>query len=72
MAAKEGDRNMALFEDDRPIRKPKHQLGEELATLSIDELTSRIGLLREEISRLEQAIAEKQASKLSAASFFKR
>ena len=64
---------MAIF-DEEPAKKKKavHELGEELATLSVDELTVRIQALKDEIVRLEAAIAHKRASADVAASFFKR
>ena len=43
---------MALF-DDPPREKPQpHRIGEDLATLSIDELEAHIALLDAEIVRL--------------------
>lgn len=63
---------MSLFDDDLPKKKLTHELGCDLSQLSVDELASRIGLLRQEIERLEAAIAEKSASKSAAESFFRR
>ena len=63
---------MSLFDDDLPKKKPTHELGCDLSQLSVDELANRIGLLRQEITRLETAIAEKSASKSAAESFFRR
>lgn len=64
---------MPLF-DEEPPRKKKapHIIGEELATLSLDELAERIAVLRAEIVRIEEAVRSKQASADVAASFFKR
>ena len=63
---------MGLF-DDAPVEKPQpHRVGEDLARLSIDELETRIALLEEEIVRLRRSIADKSASRHTAASFFKR
>ena len=61
-------------EDEEPLRKPKlrHEVGEALDALSVEELRLRIALLREEIARLEGAIAAKDASRQAADSFFKR
>lgn len=63
---------MPLF-DEEPPRKPgtAHTIGEDLSRLSEDELATRIGLLRAEISRIEAALAAKKASRNAAASFFK-
>ncbi len=60
--------------DDEPPKKKKiaHELGEDLATLSLSELAERIGLLKAEIERIEAAIRTKQASADVAQSFFKR
>ena len=60
-----------MEEDDRPKRKVTHEIGQELALLSVEELSDRIALLYAEISRLEAAMASKQASRRHAAQFFK-
>ena len=59
-------------EDDRPKKKIAHEIGQELALLSVEELRERIALLKEEIIRLEAAMTSKQASRASADTFFKR
>jgi uncharacterized small protein (DUF1192 family) len=59
-------------EDDRPKKKIAHEIGQELALLSVKELQERIALLREEIARLEASIAGKQASRNVADQFFKK
>jgi uncharacterized small protein (DUF1192 family) len=59
-------------EDDRPKKKITHEIGQELALLSIKELQERIALLKEEIARLESAITTKQASRNVADQFFKK
>ncbi|MHB2166843.1 DUF1192 domain-containing protein [Alsobacter sp. R-9] len=59
--------------EDLPKPKPaRHALGEDLALLSVDELDERIGLLKAEIVRLEQAREAKRASRQAADGFFKR
>jgi uncharacterized small protein (DUF1192 family) len=59
--------------DDLPIkRKTPHEIGQELSHLSIEELGERIGALKDEIARLEAALAGKQASRTSADRFFRR
>ncbi len=55
-----------------PKKKLAHEIGQDLALLSVDELAERVALLREEIARLEEARAGKQASRDAAATFFKR
>ena len=57
---------------ERPLPKPKHHLGEPLDTLSVEELRLRVASLRQEIARLEAAVAAKQASRDAADAFFKR
>ena len=59
-------------DDDRPKRKIAHEIGQELALLSVEELRERIALLKDEIVRLEAAVSSKQASRASADTFFKR
>jgi uncharacterized small protein (DUF1192 family) len=59
-------------DDDRPKKKIAHDIGQDLALLSVEELTERIALLREEIARLETARAGKLASRTAADQFFKR
>ena len=59
-------------DDDRPKKKIAHEIGQDLALLSVEELGERIGLLRDEIARLEEARAKKQASRSAADLFFKK
>jgi uncharacterized small protein (DUF1192 family) len=61
-----------IDEEDRPKRKLAHEIGQDLALLSVEELRERISLLKDEIARLEAAMASKQASRSSADHFFKR
>ena len=62
----------AFDEDDRPKKKIAHEIGQDLTLLSVRELTERIGLLKEEIARLEADIAKKEATKSAADQFFKK
>jgi uncharacterized small protein (DUF1192 family) len=62
----------AIDPDELPKRKITHDIGQELALLSVGELTERITLLKEEIARLEAEIKRKQASKSAADTFFKK
>ena len=62
----------AIDDDDRPKKKIAHEIGQDLALLSIEELRDRIQLLKDEITRLEAAVTAKQASRESADTFFKR
>ena len=61
----------AMDEDDRPKKKITHEIGQELALISVKELQERIALLREEIERLEADIRKKEASRNVADQFFK-
>lgn len=67
---------MASLEDDvfgaAPRKKPTiHEIGQNLDTLSVDELDERIALLNAEIERLALARGAKAASKAAAGAFFK-
>lgn len=62
----------AFDDDDRPKKKIVHEIGQELTLLSVAELTDRIGLMKEEIARLEADIGKKQASRSVADQFFKK
>jgi uncharacterized small protein (DUF1192 family) len=62
----------AIDEDDRPKKKIAHEIGQDLALLSVGELTERITLLKEEIARIEAALKSKQASKSAADQFFRK
>jgi uncharacterized small protein (DUF1192 family) len=61
----------AIDEDDRPKKKIKHEIGQDLALLSVEELVERIALLKDEIVRVDAAMAKKQASRSAADQFFK-
>ncbi len=64
---------MPLFdEEDRPRPKVVHEIGQELALLSVGELEARIALLKSEIARLEADIVRKQSTRTAADQFFKR
>jgi uncharacterized small protein (DUF1192 family) len=62
----------AIDPDDLPKKKIAHELGQDLALLSVGELGERIGLLKEEIARLEAEMARKRASQSAASAFFKK
>jgi len=62
----------AIDEDDRPKKKVTHEIGQDLALLSVEELRERIAVLKEEIGRLDAEVARKQASRNVADGFFKR
>jgi uncharacterized small protein (DUF1192 family) len=61
-----------MDDDDRPKKKIAHEIGQDLALLSVEELATRVELLKEEISRLETAMGAKRASRTAADQFFKK
>ncbi len=63
---------MVANDDDQPKKKVAHEIGQDLAPLSVEELRERVALLREEIGRLEAAMLRKQASLSAAEAAFKR
>lgn len=63
-----------MREDDfghEPTKKVAHELGSDLSALSEHELVERVGLLRNEILRLEEEARRKKASRDAAGAFFK-
>ena len=62
----------AIDDDDRPKKKIVHEIGQDLALLSVEELGERVAILKEEIMRLEVAMAKKRASRDVADQFFKK
>lgn len=62
---------MGLFDEDQPKKKLAHEIGSDLSLLSVDELTQRIALLKEEIARLEAERERKSASRSAAESLFR-
>lgn len=60
------------FGEDLPRPRPDtHQIGQELAQLSIEELDERMAALDGEIGRLREAKAKKLESRTVADAFFK-
>jgi uncharacterized small protein (DUF1192 family) len=62
----------AVDDEDKPKKKPTHEIGQDLTLLSAGEITDRITLLKEEIARLEADRSKKQAHKSAADMFFKK
>ena len=62
---------MSLFDDDRPQKPVAHEIGGDLSILSVDELTSRIDLLKAEIARLDEERKRKSAGRLAAENLFR-
>jgi uncharacterized small protein (DUF1192 family) len=60
------------FLEEKPRPKPAaHEVGQDLAALSVGELEERIEILEREIGRLKDAKARKEASRTAASAFFK-
>jgi uncharacterized small protein (DUF1192 family) len=59
-------------DEDHPRKKIVHEIGQDLALLSVNELRDRIALLKDEIARLEASITSKHASRNVADTFFKK
>lgn len=57
--------------DDLPKPKHNHVLGENLESISLDELHLRITQLQNEIIRIQAEMARKHASRSAADAFFK-
>ena len=58
--------------DEDASKTPKaHEVGMNIETMSVAELTERIGLLEGEIERLKAAIAARGATRQAAESIFK-
>lgn len=63
---------MGIF-DDEPVAAPRrHEIGQDLSLLSVDELRSRIGMLRDEIDRIEAELSSKGQTKAAAEALFRR
>ena len=62
---------MPIDDEDRTAKKVAHEIGQDLALLSVEELNDRIVLLKAEIGRLEGALGTKKASRDAASKFFK-
>ena len=62
---------MSIFDDDRPKKPSAHEIGCDLSMLSLDELRSRIALMRSEIERLEAEIAAKASGRAAAENLFR-
>jgi uncharacterized small protein (DUF1192 family) len=63
---------MALFDDD-PTKKVKvHEIGQDLAALSVSDLRERIEQLQAEIGRIEAELGAKGATKAAAEALFRR
>lgn len=67
-----GVNNRRLSMDDEEVSKPKrHEVGMPIDTMSVEELSERIGLLEAEITRLRAAIEARGATRKAADAVFK-
>lgn len=62
---------MSIFGDEPEEKPVAHEVGSDLSLLSVDELKARVELLREEITRLEEEMSDKEKSKNAAESLFR-
>jgi uncharacterized small protein (DUF1192 family) len=62
---------MASDDDDKPRKKISHEIGQDLALLSVEEIAARIELLHAEIARLQSTMTLKRATRDAADRFFK-
>ncbi|MFD2057102.1 DUF1192 domain-containing protein [Mesorhizobium calcicola] len=63
---------MAIFDDEPKKKARPHEIGQDLSLLSVGELTERIGILRDEITRLENELKAKDGTKSAAEALFRR
>ncbi len=62
---------MSFSDDERPLKKPTHEIGMDLSLLSVDELKARIELLKAEIVRIEAEAARKASGRQAAENLFR-
>ena len=68
-----GGERCNMFGDEELPRKAKpHEIGEDLAMISVEELHARIAILKDEITRIEAEITRKGVSRAAADDVFKR
>ncbi|HEV7462798.1 MAG TPA: DUF1192 domain-containing protein [Methyloceanibacter sp.] len=60
------------LDDLEPQKAKRYQLGQDLSKLSVGELKALIEALKDEITRVEATLANKQSSKSAAEAAFKR
>jgi uncharacterized small protein (DUF1192 family) len=67
------ENTMSLFADENAPRKvAAHEVGQDVALLSVKELDERLIILEDEILRLKLARDAKQASKSAADAIFRK
>lgn len=63
---------MGIF-DDEPVKTPRrHEIGQDISLLSVDELAERINMLKQEIVRIESELAARNTTKAAAEALFRR
>ncbi|MGC2410207.1 MAG: DUF1192 domain-containing protein [Methyloceanibacter sp.] len=60
------------LDDLQPKKAKTYELGQDLATLSVGELTALVEALKGEIARVEAVMSAKQSSKSAADAAFRR
>ncbi|MER9843708.1 DUF1192 domain-containing protein [Mesorhizobium australicum] len=63
---------MAIFDDEPKKKVRPHEIGQDLSLLSVGDLSERIGILRDEIARLEAELKTKDTTKSAAEALFRR
>ena len=63
---------MAIFDDEPKKPKRPHEIGQDLSTLSVGDLSERIEALRTEIARLEAELGAKGQTRSAAEQLFRR
>jgi uncharacterized small protein (DUF1192 family) len=63
---------MGIFDEEAARVPRKHEIGQDLSLLSVDELRHRIGMLEDEIARIEAELSAKGATKAAAEALFRR
>ena len=59
--------------DEEPLKRARaHEIGQDLSLLSVEELETRITVLRDEISRIELELSQKGATRAAADALFRR
>ncbi|WP_181706628.1 DUF1192 domain-containing protein [Chthonobacter rhizosphaerae] len=61
-----------VWDDERAVKPPGHQIGQDLSSLSEEDLAERIEMLKAEILRLENAMRAKASVRTAADSLFRR
>jgi len=69
--ARPADVAMAFIDDEPVKKKTAHEIGQDVALVSIGELEERIALLRAEIARLETEVEKRRASRSAADAVFR-